>query len=359
MTMALGCAGAIGDSSEDGGPSRPRPPQRCAADSAEAQAIGPAPLRRLTHYEYNNTVRDLLGDTTQPADDFAPQNREGVLDNDVGNLSVSPALFEQYYRAADAIAGRAVAGDGLARVAGCDPAGAMEMTCVRQFIESFGARAYRRPLSADELTSLTASFTTARMGTDARQGVRTVIARMLLSPNFLYRTELGTPVAGRADRRQLTPYEIASRLSYGHGLRQHGDPVHLADRPGKSLEERPPDAHRRLVRRADQHREISSTQLAVARRRARRPRQRDGRRDVHLRRHALLESLGEPLVAISSSARRRAGAETAESTGARARADRPRTPRQGQPPPGHVLHESAIGGSFRSPFVAHAPPQTH
>jgi hypothetical protein len=212
---SFGCAGAIGDASGDGGPMSPSRPSRCAPDSVEAQSIGPSPLRRLTHYEYNNTVRDLLGDTTQPANEFAPENREGVLDNDVGSLSISPTLFEQYYRAADAIAARALEGDGLARVAGCAPTGAMEMSCVRQFIEALGSRAYRRPLSGEEVASLTASYTSARMGADPRTGFRTVLAQMLLSPNFLYRVEVGSSVAGRADRRRLTPYELASRLSYG------------------------------------------------------------------------------------------------------------------------------------------------
>ena len=30
------------------------------------------PVRRLTHNQYNNTVRDLLGDFTRPADQFPP-----------------------------------------------------------------------------------------------------------------------------------------------------------------------------------------------------------------------------------------------------------------------------------------------
>src|SRR5690348_10104766 len=36
---------------------------------------GPSYVRRLNRFEYNNTVRDLLGDTTKPADDFPMEEK--------------------------------------------------------------------------------------------------------------------------------------------------------------------------------------------------------------------------------------------------------------------------------------------
>src|SRR5688500_11618333 len=44
-------------------------------------AIGPSPLRRITRAEYDNSVRDLLGDTTQPAKHFAVDTEAGLFDN--------------------------------------------------------------------------------------------------------------------------------------------------------------------------------------------------------------------------------------------------------------------------------------
>src|SRR5450432_1198408 len=38
--------------------------------ATDPNAAGTMPLRRLTNREYNNTVHDLFGDTTQPADAF-------------------------------------------------------------------------------------------------------------------------------------------------------------------------------------------------------------------------------------------------------------------------------------------------
>src|SRR5262245_55962452 len=60
--------------SKPGSPGAPPAPGTppAAGDPTEA---GPSPLRRLTRREYNNTVRDLLGDTSRPADQF-PLDRE-------------------------------------------------------------------------------------------------------------------------------------------------------------------------------------------------------------------------------------------------------------------------------------------
>ena len=56
--------------------------------------IGATPLRRLTRFEYNATVRDLLGDTTQPADAFPPDEVRSGFDNNSAVVAVSPALAE-------------------------------------------------------------------------------------------------------------------------------------------------------------------------------------------------------------------------------------------------------------------------
>ena len=60
-----------------GSPSGPGLPGGMGNPSAPADpnAAGPQPLRRLDRREYNNTVRDLLGDTTRPADRF-PSDRD-------------------------------------------------------------------------------------------------------------------------------------------------------------------------------------------------------------------------------------------------------------------------------------------
>ncbi len=73
-------------------------------------------------------------------------------------------------------------------------------------VRAFGRRAFRRPLTDDEVTRYAALPST------------TAIAQaMLSSPAFLYRSEIGAPVAGAAGDGgvfHLDPYETATALSY-------------------------------------------------------------------------------------------------------------------------------------------------
>jgi hypothetical protein len=65
-------------------------------------------MRRLNRAEYNNTVRDLLGVTFRPADDF-PSDDVGYGFDNIGDvLSLSPLLMEKYLDAAEKVAHQAV-----------------------------------------------------------------------------------------------------------------------------------------------------------------------------------------------------------------------------------------------------------
>ena len=75
-----------------------------------ADSTGRAVVRRLNRAEYNNTVRDLLGVTFQPADDFPADVPGHGFDNVGGVLSVSPALAEKYVAAAEKVARTALFG---------------------------------------------------------------------------------------------------------------------------------------------------------------------------------------------------------------------------------------------------------
>lgn len=72
---------------------------------------GRVTARRLNRYEYNNTIRDLLGVTFRPADDFPADDSGYGFDNIGDVLSVSPVLMEKYLAAAEQIARKAIAAD--------------------------------------------------------------------------------------------------------------------------------------------------------------------------------------------------------------------------------------------------------
>jgi len=67
-------------------------------------------IRRLNRTEYNNTVRDLLGVTFRPADDFPPDDSGYGFDNIGAALSMSPTLMEKYVTAAEKVARTALFG---------------------------------------------------------------------------------------------------------------------------------------------------------------------------------------------------------------------------------------------------------
>jgi mono/diheme cytochrome c family protein len=69
-----------------------------------------AVIRRLNRVEYNNTVRDLLGVTFQPAEDFPPDVPGNGFDNSSGTLTIPPLLVEKYLAAAEKVARTAVFG---------------------------------------------------------------------------------------------------------------------------------------------------------------------------------------------------------------------------------------------------------
>src|SRR5688572_10665112 len=110
-----GCDGVIGDPSRLDGPG-----VGAAGTCTDPSTIGPAPLRRLTHDEYDRTIRDLLGDESAPARSFPTDTASTGFDNQASQLGVTALLAEGYMLAAERLAASAVA-RGLPTLL-CDPA---------------------------------------------------------------------------------------------------------------------------------------------------------------------------------------------------------------------------------------------
>jgi hypothetical protein len=196
--------GGSGGSGGSGGTGGTGGPPVTAAD-CKGLNVGPSPVRRLTHVEYNNAVADLLGDTTRPANEFPDDSQAGLFKNTASLQTVPPLLAEGYLNAAAQLAERANVRD----LTGCDLAAA---SCVPDFIQRFGRRAYRRPLNQAEGQRLQQVFENARTKADPETGVRAVVASVLVAPQFLYFFEVGgqdTPTAGV---KKLAPFEVAARL---------------------------------------------------------------------------------------------------------------------------------------------------
>jgi hypothetical protein len=204
-----GNPGTPGNPGNPGNPANPGNPP-----VAGPETPGHTPLRRLSREQYNNTVRDLLGMSGDFSAAFSGDDDVGGFRTN-GISPVSEPQVEQYLRAAEDLATRAVAGPGLARLSPCVPPAMPEMTCADRFVRTFGKRAFRRPLAADEVTRYLGVYNVGRGPTaDFAGGVSLVIATMLQSPHLLYLPENGDPRGAEPNALPLERYELASRLSY-------------------------------------------------------------------------------------------------------------------------------------------------
>jgi hypothetical protein len=183
-------------------------PVDCQSDNTYA---GPSPLRRLTRDEYNNTVHSLLGDSTQPAKSFPEEELTLGFPNIATAQSVSVLLIEQYESAASKLAAAAVTD--VKAFMGCDASGSSQKECATSFVKSFGLKAYRRPLSDDEVGRLVTFFQSSATSYDVATAAKLTVQAMLQTASFLYRVEPSDQSKpGRVHR--LSGYEIATRLSY-------------------------------------------------------------------------------------------------------------------------------------------------
>jgi hypothetical protein len=199
-----------GQTERDGGTATPE----ASPDPEVTTCVKPGPttVRRLDGEEYGNTVLDLLGVVVDTKD----LPREIYLPDPAGAPASSPFLSPElaavYTKAADEAAAKAVAN--LRPLLPCEPDPPGQNACARKFAEGFGARAYRRPLVADEIDHLIGVFDEARRGYGGDLGYRRLIQQVLASSKFYLRTEIGEASGPRAGLRSLTSWEIASRLSY-------------------------------------------------------------------------------------------------------------------------------------------------
>jgi hypothetical protein len=165
--------------------------------------------------QFRRSLEDLVGPVgTLPPTEEAPA---GASLKAIGAsiAAFSPLGIEQFETAIHA-AMDVVFADTARRdkLVGCAPA-AWDETCARSFLNTFGRRAWRRPLTAEEQTRYLAlgSAEAMAMGNFA-SAARAIAAGLLQSPHFLYRVEIGgAPLAG-AKFSRFTAYETATRLSY-------------------------------------------------------------------------------------------------------------------------------------------------
>jgi hypothetical protein len=201
MVMGTGGTGTGTGGTGTGGTSAPVDPSVCTPGVPTTSQ-----LPRLTRTEFDNTTRDLLGIDVQPSSMLAPDT--------VG--SVDQRAWDGFQTAADSLATQVMANPtAKSSVIPCTPSGD-GTACAQQFISQFGQRAFRRPLTADELTRFQSIYTN-RMTITATgafdEAAQLILRAFLLSPSFLTKGEF-SEAKPDGSNFALSGYEMASRLSY-------------------------------------------------------------------------------------------------------------------------------------------------
>ncbi len=217
----IGCSGSISDSNE------PKPlgetPSEGEPVVADAPAEGacshpvrdPGPIvaRRLTRWEYVNSLRDTLGiDLGAEAAALPLELRTAGFYNTANNLL--PTLERVTVFSDLAAKASAKISNFNAFVAGFTSCRTFGDTCEIEFVRRLGKALARRPLEPEEIQGFRALFeVTKTCGLAFDDGAKAVLEALLQSPQFLYRTERQFPQAG-ATFRALDGFELASRIAY-------------------------------------------------------------------------------------------------------------------------------------------------
>jgi Protein of unknown function (DUF1592)/Protein of unknown function (DUF1588)/Protein of unknown function (DUF1587)/Protein of unknown function (DUF1595)/Protein of unknown function (DUF1585)/Planctomycete cytochrome C len=97
----------------------------------------------------------------------------------------------------------------------CDPAKAGETACAKQIAQNLAHRAYRRPVTEADTTRLMNFYSEGRLGNGTfDQGITEVVAAVLASPDFLFRSIPAPKTVSKGAEFPLSDLELASRLSF-------------------------------------------------------------------------------------------------------------------------------------------------
>jgi hypothetical protein len=189
----------------------PRPPSGLTAPVKVA-------LRRITETQYRHTIADVFGPEIKISARFEPEKRvDRLLAIGSTQLSLTSSGFEQYFTLASSISDQVLGEKQRAASVPCKPAdpARADDACARLFIQRYGERLFRRPLTKSEVS---ARLRTASLGTqqtsDFYAGLKLVLTSLLLAPEFLFRVETAEPDPIHPQQYRLDGYTKAARLSF-------------------------------------------------------------------------------------------------------------------------------------------------
>ncbi len=212
--LCVACVGQIDEPTEragsgpgtTGGPGSSGTTDRPAV-CAEGVCVQGSALARLTRAQYANSVRQLLGSAVVLDVTHLPQDHAAAeIFSSNESVSASADDVDRYSAIAEDLAAAA----DLKALLACDVTSG-DKACAEQLVRDLGEKAYRRPVSPEEVTAYAELYDGVRgEGDSFEDATRLIIATMLQSPSFLYLVEQG----GSDAPRQLDGREVAVRLAY-------------------------------------------------------------------------------------------------------------------------------------------------
>ncbi|MEX2262747.1 MAG: DUF1592 domain-containing protein [Bryobacteraceae bacterium] len=185
------------------------------AACADGISAGPAPIRRLNRNEYSATMRDLLNIHFNAGQGLPADGAGGEgFDNAAETLFLSPIHAEKYLEAAkQALDYGAKDPRSRARFFIAEPNENMSPEqAARKIIEKFLPRAFRRPVSLEDVERHLELFRAAQTrGETFNDSVLFALQGILISPHFLFRLEEPNP---SPEPRLVSGYALATRLAY-------------------------------------------------------------------------------------------------------------------------------------------------
>jgi hypothetical protein len=173
-------------------------------------------LWRLSVEQWDAAVQTLLALKTAPLLTSRGGEQPFAFFSDSSLGVDAPMQFDMFGRAEDVLT--AIDSTVTTTIAPCTGTTATaQTTCANSWVSTFAAKAYRRPLDASEVTNLMSVYAQGAMQ-DYKTGIELMIEAIIISPSFIYRTELGAPATANASGKYpdttLTPYEVASQLAF-------------------------------------------------------------------------------------------------------------------------------------------------
>ncbi|WP_441291414.1 DUF1592 domain-containing protein [Sorangium sp. KYC3313] len=191
-----------GGAGTGGGPAEPDPgdPRVCTPGIWATSQVP-----RLLNREYDAVVRDLLGVTS--VSNAPTGNPSSLLVADFEG-SMTDIAWNSYLVAAESIAAEVMAGANKSKFIACDPAAA---GCLESTIRAFGRKAFRRPVTDEEVQRYLRFNALEPKGTPA-EVAEAILFAMLASPSFITVPELTDDTENGAIK--LSSHEVATRLAF-------------------------------------------------------------------------------------------------------------------------------------------------